>query len=143
MKTAVAALAALTLLCGRPAAAPPKVELKVITASPEGFLVNATLITGARDAVQGFAKYINSKAGGGGLAGRKVVVDFIDSKLNGDETRNAIIKACQNAFDTSPGFGRSPTSSSKRSSIPTAAACHASSTLAPRSTSRRATSQHP
>lgn len=50
---------------------------------------------GARDAVQGFAKYIN---GEGGLAGRKVVVDFIDSKLNGDETRNAIIKACQNDF---------------------------------------------
>jgi hypothetical protein len=50
---------------------------------------------GARDAVQGFAKYIN---GQGGLAGRKVVVDFIDSKLNGDETRNAIIKACQNDF---------------------------------------------
>ena len=45
--------------------------------------------------MQGFAKYIN---GEGGLAGRKVVVDFIDSKLNGDETRNAIIKACQNDF---------------------------------------------
>ena len=50
---------------------------------------------GARDAVQGFAKYINKK---GGLAGRKVVVDFYDSKLSGDETRNAIIKACQNDF---------------------------------------------
>ena len=50
---------------------------------------------GARDAVQGFAKYINQK---GGLAGRKVVVDFYDSKLSGDETRNAIIKACQNDF---------------------------------------------
>ncbi len=51
MKTAFAALAALTLLGARPAAAPAKLELKVITASPEGFLVNATLITGARDAV--------------------------------------------------------------------------------------------
>jgi ABC-type branched-subunit amino acid transport system substrate-binding protein len=50
---------------------------------------------GARDAVEGFAKYIN---GQGGLAGRKVVVDFYDSKLNPDETRNAIIKACQNDF---------------------------------------------
>ena len=50
---------------------------------------------GARDALQGFAKYINAQ---GGLAGRKVVVDFIDSKLNGDETRNAIIEACQNDF---------------------------------------------
>ena len=50
---------------------------------------------GARDAVEGFAKYNN---GQGGLAGRKVVVDFYDSKLNPDETRNAIIKACQNDF---------------------------------------------
>ncbi len=51
MKTAFAALALLSLLGARPAAAPPKLELKVITASPEGFLVNSTLITGARDAV--------------------------------------------------------------------------------------------
>ncbi len=50
---------------------------------------------GARDAVEGFAKYMNKQ---GGLAGRKVVVDFYDSKLTGDETRNAIIKACQNDF---------------------------------------------
>jgi hypothetical protein len=50
---------------------------------------------GARDAIQGFGKYINQH---GGLAGRKVVVDYYDSKLNGDETRNAIIKACQNDF---------------------------------------------
>jgi hypothetical protein len=50
---------------------------------------------GARDAVQAFGKYMNAQ---GGLAGRKVVVDFIDSKLSADETRNAIIKACQNDF---------------------------------------------
>ena len=50
---------------------------------------------GARDAVQGFAKYINKQ---GGLAGRKVVVDFYDSKLSADETRNSLIKACQNDF---------------------------------------------
>src|SRR5881296_1054942 len=51
MKTAFAVLASLTVLGARPAAAPAKLELKVITASPEGFLVNSTLITGARDAV--------------------------------------------------------------------------------------------
>ena len=28
------------------------------------------------------AKYLNSQAGGGGVAGRELVVDFIDSKLN-------------------------------------------------------------
>ena len=50
---------------------------------------------GSRDAVLGFAKYINRK---GGLAGRTVVADFYDSKLSGDESRNAIIKACQNDF---------------------------------------------
>jgi len=39
------------------------------------------------------AKYLNAH---GGLAGRKVVVDFYDSKLNPAETRNAIIQACEN-----------------------------------------------
>jgi glyoxylase-like metal-dependent hydrolase (beta-lactamase superfamily II) len=51
MKTALAVLASLTILGASPAAAPAKLELKVITPSPEGFLVNSTLITGARDAV--------------------------------------------------------------------------------------------
>jgi glyoxylase-like metal-dependent hydrolase (beta-lactamase superfamily II) len=51
MKTAFAVLASLTVLGARPAARPAKLELQVITGSPEGFLVNSTLITGARDAV--------------------------------------------------------------------------------------------
>ena len=50
---------------------------------------------GSRDAVVGFGKYINAH---GGLAGRKVAVDFYDSKLSADETRNAIIAACQKDF---------------------------------------------
>ena len=50
---------------------------------------------GAKDAVEAWGKYQNSQ---GGLAGRKVVVDFYDSKLAGDETRNAIIAACQKDF---------------------------------------------
>jgi hypothetical protein len=54
------------------------------------------LFKGSKDAVEGFAKYINSKAGGGGLAGRKLVVDFYDSKLNPNETTNAMIEACEN-----------------------------------------------
>ncbi len=45
------------------------------------------------DGVKGVAKYINAK---GGLAGRKVVVDFYDSKLNANATRNATISACEN-----------------------------------------------
>ena len=53
------------------------------------------LFQGTPDAMKGFAKYINDQ---GGLAGRKLVVDFIDSHLDADETRNAIIKACENDF---------------------------------------------
>ena len=53
------------------------------------------LFKGSELAVEGFGKYINKK---GGLAKRKVQVDFIDSKLSADETRNAIIQACQNDF---------------------------------------------
>jgi ABC-type branched-subunit amino acid transport system substrate-binding protein len=47
------------------------------------------------DAVKAWAKLLNKK---GGIAGRKVVVDFIDSKLSADEARNAVIKACAEDF---------------------------------------------
>ena len=40
------------------------------------------LFQGAVDGAKGAARYLNSKAGGGGVAGRKVVVDFIDTKMN-------------------------------------------------------------
>src|SRR5438128_11991797 len=53
------------------------------------------LFQGAVDGVKGAAAYINSKEGGGGLAGRKVVVDFIDTHLNANDSRNATIPACQ------------------------------------------------
>ncbi len=53
------------------------------------------LFQGTPDAMQGFEKYINDQ---GGLAGRKLVVDFIDSHLDADDTRNAIIEACENDF---------------------------------------------
>ena len=56
------------------------------------------LFKGAVDGVKAGAAYLNSKAGGGGLAGRKVVVDFYDSKLNGNESRNATIQGCQNDY---------------------------------------------
>jgi hypothetical protein len=56
------------------------------------------LFQGAVDGVKGAAAYVNSKAGGGGIAGRKLVVDFIDSKLNPNSSRSAVITACQDDF---------------------------------------------
>jgi hypothetical protein len=54
------------------------------------------LFKGAVDGVKAGAAYLNSKAGGGGLAGRKVVVDFYDSKLNPNDARNGTIQGCGN-----------------------------------------------
>jgi ABC-type branched-subunit amino acid transport system substrate-binding protein len=47
------------------------------------------------DAMNAWATVVNKA---GGIAGRKVVIDFIDSKLNPNEARNATIKACANDF---------------------------------------------
>jgi ABC-type branched-subunit amino acid transport system substrate-binding protein len=47
------------------------------------------------DAVKAWADIVNA---GGGLAGRKVVVDFCDSKLDPNATSNCVIRACQNDF---------------------------------------------
>ncbi len=53
------------------------------------------LFQGGVDGLAGAVKYINAN---GGVAGRKVVLDFYDSKLNPNEARNGIIKACDNDF---------------------------------------------
>ena len=66
------------------------------------------LFKGAVDGVKAGAAYLNSKAGGGGLAGRKVVVDFYDSKLNGNESRNATIQGCQNDLRAGGHLGAVP-----------------------------------
>jgi ABC-type branched-subunit amino acid transport system substrate-binding protein len=47
---------------------------------------------GVVDGAQAAAKYVNAN---GGVAGRTLKVDFIDSHLNPNQTRNAIITACQ------------------------------------------------
>jgi substrate-binding family protein len=47
------------------------------------------------DAVEGFARTVNRN---GGIAGRDLVVDFYDSKLSPDETRNALVTACERDF---------------------------------------------
>jgi Periplasmic binding protein len=56
------------------------------------------LFQGIVDGVRAGAKYLNSEAGGGGVAGRKVVVDFIDSKLSPNDARNGAISACSDDF---------------------------------------------
>jgi ABC-type branched-subunit amino acid transport system substrate-binding protein len=53
------------------------------------------LFQGAVDGVNAAVKSINAS---GGVAGRKLKVDFIDSKVNAAETRNAIITACGQDF---------------------------------------------
>jgi ABC-type branched-subunit amino acid transport system substrate-binding protein len=47
------------------------------------------------NAVDAWAKIVNAS---GGLAGRQVVVDFCDSKLDPNATTNCVIKACQDDF---------------------------------------------
>jgi hypothetical protein len=53
------------------------------------------LFRGSPDAMAGFEKFINAT---GGLAGRKLQVDFIDTSLSADKTRNAIVQACEEDF---------------------------------------------
>jgi ABC-type branched-subunit amino acid transport system substrate-binding protein len=61
--------------------------------------VNNSLVPGlfqkSVNAVKAWAAMANAS---GGLAGRKVVVDFCDSQLNPNTTTNCVIKACQNDF---------------------------------------------
>jgi hypothetical protein len=53
------------------------------------------LFEGSVRGVQAAAKYINTHDQ---LGGRKLVVDFIDSRLSADEAANALRKACQEDF---------------------------------------------
>ena len=53
------------------------------------------VLQGIVDGVQGWGKYVNAN---GGIAKRKVQVDFIDSHLDANAARNAIIKACSEDF---------------------------------------------
>ncbi|HEY8217612.1 MAG TPA: ABC transporter substrate-binding protein, partial [Acidimicrobiia bacterium] len=70
-------------------------EIRIAVVADDENPLAPGLFHGSPVAVKAFAKYINSL---GGLAGRKVVVDFIDSHLSADDARNAIIKACSDDF---------------------------------------------
>jgi hypothetical protein len=99
----VGAVIGATLSVAGAQGAKPKADDVGITASEIRLAVIADVDTPVQpglfqksvDAMRAWAKVTNQA---GGIAGRKVVIDFIDSKLNPNETRNAIIKACANDF---------------------------------------------
>jgi Periplasmic binding protein len=53
------------------------------------------LFEGAVRGVRAGAKYVNEH---GGVAGRTIEVDFIDSHLTADDSRSALVQACENDF---------------------------------------------
>jgi ABC-type branched-subunit amino acid transport system substrate-binding protein len=53
------------------------------------------LFQGVVDGVEAWAEFMNDN---GGLAGRDVEVNFVDSRLSGEEARNAFIEACESSF---------------------------------------------
>ena len=70
---------------------PTEIHIAVIADVDNSFAPG--LFKASVDGVEGVAKYINAT---GGLAGRKLVVDFYDSHVNPSQTREAEIQACQN-----------------------------------------------
>ena len=111
MSLASAVFAALTVLAALPTIArsidvaphPAEIgvsatEIHVAALADVDNAVAPGIFQGVVDGVEGAAAYINSKAGGGGIAGRKLVVDFIDSKLAADSARNGVITACEHDF---------------------------------------------
>lgn len=70
-------------------------EIRVAVVADVDTTLSPGLFQASVDAMNAWAKIVNRQ---GGLAGRKVVVDFIDSKLSPDESRNAVIKACAEDF---------------------------------------------
>lgn len=72
---------------------PTEIHIAVIADNDNA--IKPGLFKVAFDGMKAWAAAVNAR---GGLAGRKVVVDELDSKLNPDEYRNAVISACKNDF---------------------------------------------
>jgi ABC-type branched-subunit amino acid transport system substrate-binding protein len=72
-----------------------KTEIRVGMIADVNTPVNPGLFQKNVNAVKAWAAMLNAH---GGLAGRKVVVDFCDSKLDPNATTNCVIQACQNDF---------------------------------------------
>lgn len=70
-------------------------ELHVAVVADVNVVVRPGLFQSAVDGVRAWASHVNAN---GGLAGRKVVVDFYDSQLNADQWRNSVQQACQHDF---------------------------------------------
>src|SRR5438132_12536158 len=91
--TAVVSAGATKLQATDVGVTPSEIEIAVI--ADVNNPVVPGLFQGSVNGVKAFGTYINKH---GGLAGRKVVVDFIDSKLSADAARDAVIKACERDF---------------------------------------------
>ena len=72
-----------------------KDEIRIVVVADVDNPFKPGLFQGAVDGVRAAVKHINAT---GGVAGRKLKVDFIDSKVNAATTRNAIITACDEDF---------------------------------------------
>ena len=68
-------------------------ELRIAVIADVDNPVRPGLFQVAMDGVQAWAAKVNAD---GGLAGRKVVIDELDSRLNPQEFRNAVTQACEN-----------------------------------------------
>ena len=101
--TAMATTVALLPTTGGAADAAPKAtevgvtakEIHIATVADVDNSIAPGLFKGGVDGVTGAVKYINAN---GGIAGRKLVLDFYDSKLNPNDARNGFINACRNDF---------------------------------------------
>jgi hypothetical protein len=102
---AVTAVVALTLasITPAPAAEAPRAtevgvtdrELRIAVVADVDTPLAPGLFGGSVEAVEAFARNVNDL---GGIAGRRLVVDFYDSRLAAADTLNALIRACTNDF---------------------------------------------